>query len=140
MDPALAETLIKARNPGVLVTLRKNGRPQMSNIVYTYDEGVARVSVTATRAKTANIRRDSRCTLYVPSDSFWEFVVADGEATLTDITTTPGDAAGLELLEVWEKVTGDKHPDPSEFHEAMVADERSVVRLKIDHVYGQYNG
>jgi PPOX class probable F420-dependent enzyme len=140
MDLTLAETLIKPRNQGVLVTLRRSGRPQISNVVYTYDGGIARVSVTATRAKTANIRRDSRCTLYVPSDTFWEYVVADGEATLSEVTTSPGDAAGLELLEVWEKVTGDKHPDPGEFHEAMVADQRQVVRLAIDHVYGQYNG
>lgn len=109
----------------------------MSNIVYSYEGGVARISVTATRAKTANLRRNPMGTLYVASDSFWEFVVADGEAAVSAVTEVPGDAVGQELLEVYEKITEAKHSDPAEYFDAMVTDQRCIVRLTIDHVYGQ---
>ena len=44
---------------GVLVTLKRDGRPQLSTVGYDYDSGrrVIRVSVTDDRAKTRNLRR-----------------------------------------------------------------------------------
>ena len=51
---------------GVLATIRANGRPQLSNIVYVPDEGdTFLISITDDRAKTANLRRDPRASLYV---------------------------------------------------------------------------
>ena len=61
MDLTEALTFVRARSQGVLTTIRANGRPQLSNILYVPgDEGMLRISVTDDRAKTKNLRRDPR--------------------------------------------------------------------------------
>ena len=55
---------------GVLITIRADGRPQSSDIVYYVDGGTFSISVTADRAKTANLRRDPRAVLHV-SEKAW---------------------------------------------------------------------
>ncbi|MDH5503626.1 MAG: PPOX class F420-dependent oxidoreductase [Acidimicrobiia bacterium] len=140
MDLSNAEPFLSEHTHGVLMTLKREGRPQASNISYHYADGVARISVTDRRAKTRNLRRDPRGSLYVTSKDFWRFVVAEGTAELSDITTSPGDSAGQELLEVYNAISAEPHPDPDEFFRAMVADERLVIRLSVERVYGQLPG
>jgi len=124
------------RNRGVLVTLKRDGRPQLSNIVYALGaDGVIRISVTADRAKTANLRRDARASLYVVRDDFWAYVVIEGRAELSPISTEPGDATGQELAELYRAVQGE-HPDWDDFFAAMVRDRRLVVRLHPERAYG----
>lgn len=137
IDHAGAGAFVAARHRGVLLTLRRNGRPQASNVVYAVDGGMVRISVTADRAKARNLARDPRASLHVTSDDFWRWVVAEGTAELSPVSTTPGDAVGRELAEVYEQVQGKPHPDWDDFHRAMVADRRLVVRLRPEHYYGQ---
>lgn len=137
MDSEKAAEFLSSHRWGVLITVRRNGRPQLSNIGYTYADGVARVSVTEDRAKTRNARRDSRVSLHVTSDDFWKFVVADGTAELSAVTAEPGDPVGCELAEMYELIGGAPHPDWDEFNRAMVDERRLVLSLHIDHVYGQ---
>ena len=83
MELADALAFARGRHQGVLVTIRSAGRPQLSNIVYALgDDAVARLSVTDSRAKVKNLRRDPRASLYVPGDDFWHYVVLDGTAAL----------------------------------------------------------
>ena len=140
MDLSTAAKFLGEHNHGVLMTLKRDGRPQASNISYHYSVGVARISVTDSRAKTRNLRRDPRGSLYVTSEDFWRFVVAEGTAELSDVTTSPGDAAGQELLEVYNAISAEPHPDPDEFFQAMVDDQRLVIRLRIESAYGQLPG
>ena len=59
MDLTEALTFARSRKQGVLATIRSNGRPQLSNIMYVPDEGdTFLISITDDRAKTANLRRD----------------------------------------------------------------------------------
>ncbi len=127
--------LITSRQQGVLVTLKSDGRPQLSNIVYAVDDGTARISVTADRAKTRNLQRDPRASLYVTSDDFWSYAVAEGDATLSAVTTAPDDDAALELADLYRSVQGE-HPNWDEYHQAMIDQRRQVVRLRFDHLYG----
>ncbi len=42
----------------MLVALKRDGRPQLSNITYTLGgDGIVRISITADRAKFANLQR-----------------------------------------------------------------------------------
>lgn len=68
-DSALRD-LLAARRLGVLATIRRDGRPQLSMVTYFYDRpaGVIRVSITADRAKTRNLWRDPRAVLQASSD------------------------------------------------------------------------
>jgi PPOX class probable F420-dependent enzyme len=130
--------LVAASRHGVLVTLRRDGRPQLSNVLYSWDPATstARVSVTDDRAKTRNARRDPRVSLHVTSPDFWSYAVLDGTATLSDVATEPDGAAADELVDVYRAASGRDHPDWAEFRRTMVADRRLVLRLHADHVYG----
>ncbi len=133
LDRALA--FVAARRTGVLLTLRHDGRPQASNIMYGLDDGVVRVSVTDDRAKTANLRRDPRASLHVTSDDFWQYVVLEGDAELSPVASEPGDATCRELRSVYRSIQGE-HDDWDEYDAAMVRDCRLVIRLRPAHAYG----
>lgn len=130
--------LLAGRRLGVLVTLRRDGRPQLSNVNHTYDPetGVLRVSVTDSRAKSRNLARDPRASYHVMSDDGWAWAVAEGSAELTPVAREPDDATVDELVEVYRAIVGE-HPDWDEYRSAMAADRRQVVRLHVARVYGQ---
>lgn len=132
-----ANDFLAENRHGVLMTIKSDGRPQASNISYHYADGVARMSVTDSRAKTRNLRRDRRASLHVASSDFWRYVVAEGTAELSAVTSTPGDAAGQELLDVYNLISHVPHPDPDDFFAAMVTEARLLIRLRVDRAYGQ---
>lgn len=141
MDLDRALDFAADRTAGVLLTIRSGGRPQASNIMYALgDDGVARISVTDDRAKTANLRRDPRASLHVTSDDFWQYVVLEADAELSAVAAAPGDAASQELREVYRAVSGGEHDDWDEYDAAMVRDRRLVIRLRPTRAYGMVRG
>ena len=120
---------------GVLATIKSDGRPQLSNVLGWVDDGVIRLSLTATRAKVANVRRDPRVAFHVTSRDFWSYVVIEAEAELSDVATTPDDPTVDELVAYYRALTGE-HPDWAEYRAAMVADQRLVARLRPTRAYG----
>ena len=129
--------LIGGRRQGVLVTLKKDGWPQLSNVNYGWDPETQtiRVSTTDDRAKTSNMRRDPRVSFYVTSGDFWSYVVVDGHAELSAVAQDPHDAAVEELIDLYRAVQGE-HPDWDDYRAAMVRDRRLVVRIKAERAYG----
>jgi PPOX class probable F420-dependent enzyme len=137
MELTEALTFVGARQQGVLATIRTNGRPQLSNILYIPGEdGLQRISVTDTRAKTKNIRRDPRVSLYVLGDSFWQFVVVEATAELSPVAADPTDDTVEQLVAYYRAGRGEEHPDWDEFRATMVADRRLIVTLHPEHAYG----
>lgn len=136
MDLETGLAYVGSRHRGVLVTLKADGRPQLSNISYGLGEdGVIRISVTADRAKTKNAGRDPRVSLHVTADDFWSYVVIEGDAELTPVAGAAGDATVDELVELYRELQGE-HPDWDEYRAAMVADGRLVLRLHPTRAYG----
>jgi PPOX class probable F420-dependent enzyme len=130
-------SLLTPTGTAALVTLKRDGRPQLSNVGYTHDEatGLIRMSITDTRAKTRNLRRDPRASLYLTSANWRNYLVLDGTVELTPVTTDPHDATADELVEVYRIIAGE-HPDWDEFRAAMVAEQRLVARFTVAHTYG----
>jgi PPOX class probable F420-dependent enzyme len=139
-DAALLD-LITARHTGVLVTLKRDGRPQLSNVSYAYfpDDRLIKVSITATRAKYRNLQRDPRASFHVSSPDFWSYAVAESTAELSPVAAEPGDATVEELIELYRRINGE-HPDWADYRRAMVADQRVVLRLPVERVYGMARG
>jgi PPOX class probable F420-dependent enzyme len=129
--------LVAAQRQGVLVTLRKDGWPQLSNVNYGWDAGQQTIAISTTddRAKTANMRRDPRVSFHVTSGDFWSYVVVDGQAALSAVAADPRDAAVEELVELYRSIQGE-HPDWDDYRAAMVRDRRLVVRIRADRAYG----
>ena len=122
---------------GVLVTLKRDGRPQLSNITYLYDadEGRIRISLTDGRAKTANLRRDPRASLYVNGPRGRSYVVLEGKAELTAVAAAEHDEVVEQLIDYYRTAAGE-HPDWDDYRRAMVADRRLLFSMTIDHAYG----
>jgi PPOX class probable F420-dependent enzyme len=135
MDLAAALDYVGARRNGVLVTLKRDGRPQLSNIVYGMADGAIRISMTTGRAKTANIRRDPRVSLHVTAEDFWSYVVLEGRADLSPVATAPDDATAEELVALYRTLAGE-HPDWDDYRRAMVTDGRLVCTLRPERAYG----
>jgi len=134
LDAALA--FARDHHWGILATLKRDGRPQLSNVGYAVgDDGLIRISITAPRAKTANARRDPRVSLHINRDDFWAYVVIDGSAELSPVSTEPGDATGQELADLYRAQAGE-HDDWDDYFRAMVADQRLVLRIRPEHAYG----
>jgi PPOX class probable F420-dependent enzyme len=126
-----------ARHEGVVVTLRRDGRAQLSNISYVMSEdGSTTVSVTDDRAKTKNLRRDHRAQLYVAGDTFWQYVVFDGTAQLSPVASAPDDEVVDELVGYYRSLRGE-HPDWDDYRRAMVAEKRLVLSFRPTSAYGQ---
>ena len=136
-DPRLLD-LVAAHTRGVLSTVKRDGRPQLSNVLYTWnaDTRTARVSVTAGRAKTRNAARDPRVSLHVSADDFWAYAVVEGDAELSAVATDPHDEATDELVALYRAATGGEHPDWEAFRRAMVTERRQVLRINATRVYG----
>src|SRR4051812_14724026 len=136
MELQQAMDFIRGERQGVLTTIRRDGRPQLSNIVYAVDDaGTIRISVTASRAKTKNLQRDPRAALYVVGTDFWSYAVVDGPVELTPVAATPDDATVDELVELY-RTLGGEHDDWDDYRRAMVAAGRLVVRLTPTSAYG----
>ena len=140
MDLAEAIEWVAERHLGILVTIRADGRPQSSDIVYDLDGGIFVISVTAGRAKTANLRRDPRAVLHVSDPSSWSYVSFDGSVELVPTATSPDDATCDALVRYYERVAGKPHPDWAEYRRAMVAERRLVVRFSAKGATGMIRG
>jgi PPOX class probable F420-dependent enzyme len=136
MDFAAALQFAVEHRNGVLTTLKRDGRPQLSNITYHLDvDDVFRISVTSTRAKYRNMVRDPRISLHVARPDFWAYAVFEGDADLSPVAKDPHDDTVEELVTLYRAIGGE-HSNWDEYRAAMVADQRVVVRLRPTHVYG----
>ncbi|MGK5440686.1 PPOX class F420-dependent oxidoreductase [Micromonospora sp. URMC 105] len=136
-NAAALTDLIAGGRIGVLATVKRDGRPQLSNVVYAFDRDreLIRVSVTDGRAKTANLRRDPRASFHVSDDDGWAYAVAEARAELTPVAERPDDPTVEELIGLYRAVQGE-HPDWDDFRAAMVAERRLVLRLHVERIYG----
>ena len=120
---------------GVLVTIKRDGRPQLSNVTYVYDGERIRVSLTDDRAKTKNLRRDPRASLYVSGPRGRSYVVLEGKAELSPVAAIPYDEVVEELVDYYRTASGE-HSDWDDYRAAMVRDKRLVFSMTVDHAYG----
>lgn len=139
MDLAQALTFVRRQRNGVLVTQKRDGRPQLSNISYAADDdGTVRISTTADRAKAKNMARTPLASLHVTQDDFWAYVVLEADVELSAIAQSPDDEAVEELVTLYRSIVGE-HPDWDDYRTAMAREQRLVVRLHPTHAYGTWS-
>jgi PPOX class probable F420-dependent enzyme len=136
MDLSTALDFARSHRQAVLVTQRRDGHPQLSNVLHHVgDDGVVRVSITADRAKYKNLRRDPWAALHVSREDFFAYAVLEGDVTLSPVATDPADPAVDDLVELYRHLVGE-HPDWDDYRRTMVADKRSIVSLTPTRAYG----
>ncbi len=114
------------RRNAVLTTLRTDGRPQQSVIFYVAETDRFTISITDSRAKTRNLRRDPRAALFIAGDSVFEWVSLDGTVSLTEVATDPNGPVADALVEQYRRGNGE-HEDWAAFRRSMVDDGRLLA-------------
>jgi PPOX class probable F420-dependent enzyme len=126
MELNTALAFAATRRNAILTTLRADGRPQQSMVFCLCDGDRFIMSITQTRAKTRNLRRDPRAALFIPSDDVFMWVSLDGTVALTDPAGSPDDAVADQLVDYYRRANGE-HGDWSGYRQAMVDDERLIA-------------
>ncbi|MFO7291603.1 MAG: PPOX class F420-dependent oxidoreductase [Actinomycetes bacterium] len=135
MDLSTALEFARPRHRGVLLAIQPNGMPHASNVVYAVIDDALCVSVTDSRAKTRHVRRDPRAAMYVLGDDFGQWLVVEGDVSLTPVVVDPDDDTARLLRRVYEAIAG-PHPDWDEFDRAMIDDRRLVLTIHPTRAYG----
>ncbi|MFP5023016.1 PPOX class F420-dependent oxidoreductase [Pseudonocardia phyllosphaerae] len=133
--------LLAGARQGVLATIKRSGMPQLSPVTPYYDReaGTIQVSMTAGRAKTANLRRDPRAALSVESEDGRAWATAEGPVELAGPDETV-DGPAVEALVAWYRAAAGEHPDWDEYREVMVRDQRVLMTMRVQRVYGERVG
>jgi PPOX class probable F420-dependent enzyme len=134
----LAEALALAKTCrwSVLVTIRANTRPQLSNVGHLVsDDGLIRISITADRAKYKNLLREPWAALHVAREDFFAYAVIEGEVELSPVASQTDDGTVEELVALYRGFAGE-HDNWDEFRRAMVSERRVVARLRPTRAYG----
>jgi PPOX class probable F420-dependent enzyme len=119
---------IRPRHRGILVTTRRDGRPQLSPVAMGVDgEGRVVVSSYPERAKTRNAKRRSEASVCVLSEEFdGDWVQLDGSLEVVDL---PEALDGL--VEYFRSISGE-HPDWDDYRAAMQRQGKVLLRLTIE--------
>ncbi|MFI5938274.1 PPOX class F420-dependent oxidoreductase [Actinoplanes sp. NPDC051494] len=119
---------LRPRHHAILMTVRKDGRPQSSPNTCGVDaEGRIVISTYPERAKVANLRRDPRVSVCVLSDEFGgAWVQVDGVAEVLDLPES------VEPLVEYFRVIAGEHSDWDEYRQAMRDQGKSLIRITIE--------
>jgi PPOX class probable F420-dependent enzyme len=119
---------LRPRHHGILVTTRRDGRPQLSPVTMGVDtDGRVVVSSYPERAKTRNARRRAEGSVCVLSEEFdGDWVQVDGSLEVIDL---PEALDGL--VEYFRSISGE-HPDWDDYRAAMQRQGKVLLRLTIE--------
>ena len=129
IDADSARSFLRQHHRAVLATTRADGRVQLSPVTTGVDdERYAVVSTRETAMKVKNVRRHPHASLCAFTDGFFgQWVQVAGEVNLV---TLPEAMDGL--IAIYRQAKGEEHPDWDEFREAMVSEQRVLLRIRID--------
>ncbi len=138
MDLSTALNWASERRTAVLITLRRDGRAQSSDVAYTVVNSAFKVSLTTSRAKTANMKRDNRVVFHLSEPSSFTYLSFDCTVELSPATERIDDETSDALVAYYRAVAGD-HPDWDEYRQAMIAEGRLIATITPASVVGQIN-
>jgi PPOX class probable F420-dependent enzyme len=119
---------IRRHHRGVLATYRKDGQAQLSPLLAGVDpESRVVISTREGAIKTLNLRRNPRASFCAFSERFfgaWYSVEGNVE-----ILSLP---AALEPLVDYYRGVAGEHPDWKDYRDAMVREQRVLLRLTVD--------
>ena len=119
---------LRPRHHAILMTTRRDGRPQASpNTCGVDTEGRIVISTYPERAKALNVRRNPQVSVLVLGDDFGgAWVQVDGTAEVLDLPEA------LEPLVEYFRVISGEHPDWDEYRQAMRDQGKSLIRVTIE--------
>jgi PPOX class probable F420-dependent enzyme len=130
--------LLASRGEGVLATIRRDGRPQLSNIGYRWDQATRTASFIAAdfRAKTRNLERDRRASVHVTNGDFSLWLVADGEARLSEPCRANDDPIGRRIRALLGLDDGRSADELAAHLEDYPIVGRRLIEVAVTRIYG----
>ena len=127
VERAELEEFIRPRHRGIVMTSRRDGRPQLSPVTMGLADGTILVASYPSRAKIANVRRTGTASVLVLSDDFdGAWVQVDGASEVVDLPE-----AEDGLVEYFRVISGE-HPDWDEYRRAMRDQGKCLIRIALD--------
>jgi PPOX class probable F420-dependent enzyme len=119
---------IRSRHHVVLLTVKRDGTPQLSPVTAGLDsQGRIVISTYPERAKTHNARRQPQVDVLVLSDDFGgPWVQVSGRAEVLDLPEA------LEPLVEYFRVIAGEHDNWDEYRAAMQRQGKSLIRVTIE--------
>lgn len=127
MDVGEALDFLRSNPRAVLVTRRRDGRPQTSPVTAgVADDGTVVISSRETAMKVKNLERDPAASLCVLSEAFFgPWVQVDGTV---EVVRLPEAMDGL--VDYYRRLSGE-HPDWDDYRAAMERERRVLLRLTV---------
>lgn len=144
MDLADEElAFLEGHRSAAMVTLWPDGRPHAVRVGVALVDGKLWSSGIPGRVRTAHLRRDPRCTLFV-FDPAWSYLTLEANATILD----GPDAAemSLRLFQVMQRrlsgnlVWNGVERTPEEFLRIMKEEQRLIYEFEVVRTYGLHGG
>jgi hypothetical protein len=130
---------IDANRSAAMITVGDDGYAKPVRVGIAIVDGWLWSSGTRTRTRTARLRRDPRCTLYVHDDQ-WAYLALETRVTIIDGPEAP--VSSLALFRAMQHaptgpVSWNGTPlDEPAFLQAMVDDERLIYQFDVVRTYG----
>jgi PPOX class probable F420-dependent enzyme len=136
MDISDALGKLETMHHAVICTRRRDGSPQMSPVTCGVDgDGRVVVSSRETAMKVKHLRRDPSMALCVFTDRFFgPWVQVEGTA---QIESLPEAMDGL--VDYYRRVAGE-HPNWDDYRQAMVDEQRVLIRLAVERAGPDLSG
>jgi PPOX class probable F420-dependent enzyme len=127
MELDAARNYVRQHHQAVLATLRPDGSPQLTPVTAGIDDfGRLVVSTRETAYKVHNVRRNGRAWLCMLPDGFYgEWIYVEGDASIESL---PEAMEGL--IAYYRSVSGE-HPDWDDYRQAMIRDQRCLIRVDL---------
>jgi PPOX class probable F420-dependent enzyme len=127
VDVGEALDFVRSNPRAVLVTRRRDGRPQTSPVTAgVADGGTVVISSRETAMKVKNLERDPAASLCVLSEAFFgPWVQVDGTV---EVVHLPEAMDGL--VDYYRRLSGE-HPDWDDYRAAMERERRVLLRLTV---------
>jgi PPOX class probable F420-dependent enzyme len=127
VDVGEALDFVRSNPRAVLVTRRRDGRPQTSPVTAgVADDGTVVISSRETAMKVKNLERDPAASLCVLSEAFFgPWVQVDGTV---EVVHLPEAMDGL--VDYYRRLSGE-HPDWDDYRAAMERERRVLLRLTV---------
>jgi len=136
MDLETALEWAANRRLATLATIRADGRPQTSDVVYGLIDGQFLITVAPNRAKTANLRKDGRSVLHLSQETPPSYLSFDGVTEVHGPPASIDDPIVDRMVAYFEAAKGEPHSDWDEYRQAMVDEKRILLAFIPSSVTG----
>jgi PPOX class probable F420-dependent enzyme len=136
MEITAAIEFVREHHNAVMLTRRRDGSPQLSPIACSVDASdTIVVSTRETALKVKNLRRDPHVSLCVLAEGFYgSWIQIDGTVEILSLPDA------LEPLVDYYRSLRGEHPDWAEYREAMVTDQRCLLRITVERAGPDVSG